>query len=57
MTAPARPPNRLNGACCWGTPGGPCGRPGRPYPGGSLCDERAPWARAGRPEPIPGSHQ
>lgn len=28
-------------------------RPGRLYLGGRLCDECAPWARAGHPEPRP----
>lgn len=39
----------------------PCGAPTTPhalkrarlYPGGWLCDRHAPWAVAGRPEPIP----
>lgn len=30
------------------------GQPGaRPYPGGWRCDRCAPWAVAGRPEPVP----
>jgi hypothetical protein len=28
-----------------------CGKPGRLYAGGVMCDKHSPWARAGRPNP------